>query len=125
MKSVGAKVTEFRRALTSAAERVHRDGRIRDPLFMVDAPMRDLLFAAMRARGVEVQRPIFDDVRESIDRLLGQEIARIAFGIPGAQLRAVRTDAVVAQAAALLQGVESADALVKRVPKPTATASRI
>ncbi len=125
MKSVGAKVTEFRGALTSAAERVHRDERIRDPLFMVDAPMRDLLFAAMRARGVEVQRPIFDDVRESIDRLLGQEIARIAFGIPGAQLRAVRTDAVIAQATALLQGVESADALVKRVPKPTATASRI
>lgn len=123
VRAVGTKVTEFRRALTVAAEQAQRNGRIRDPLFVVDAPMRDALYAEMRSRGVDVQRPIFDDVRASIDRVLGMEIARIAFGIPGAQLRAVRTDAVVAQAAALLQGVETAEALFKRVPKPSATAS--
>jgi hypothetical protein len=87
--------------------------------------MRDALFQSMRARGVDVQRVVFDDVRETVDRLLGQEMARIAFGIPGAQHRAVRTDPVVSRAASLLQGVETAEALFKRVPKPAASASGI
>ena len=85
--------------------------------------MRDALYATMRAHGVDVQRPIYDDVRESVDRLLGMEMARIAFGIPGAQQRAVRTDALVAQAVQLLVGVETADALLRRIPKPATRTS--
>lgn len=125
VRAVGARVAPFRQALTASAEHVIRRRAIRDPLFTVDAAMRDDLYATMRARGVIVQRAIFDDVHESIDRVIGQEVARIAFGIPGAQLRAVRTDALVAQAAALLDGVETAAALFKRVPKQVATASGI
>jgi len=121
--AIGTSVAAFRLALTNAAEQIGRSQKIRDPLFMVDAAMRDVLFQAMRAQQVMVQRVVFDDVHESIDRLLGQELARMSFGIPGAQQRAVRTDPVVAQAVKLLQGVETAAALFKRVPPAKATTS--
>ncbi len=115
VRAIGTRVTQFRQALTGYAERVVATRRIRDPLFAVDAAMRDGLYAEMRARGVTVPRPTYDDVREAVDRVLGQEIARVAFGIPGAQRRAVHTDPVVAQAVSLLEGVETADALFRRV----------
>lgn len=123
VRAIGTRVTAFRQALTAYAERVVAARRVRDPLFTVEPAMREGLYAEMRARGVVVPRPIYDDVRESVDRVLGQEIARIAFGIPGAQQRAVRTDPVVAQAVALLEGVETADALFRRVAARTSTAS--
>ena len=123
VRSVGVRVAAFREALAASADRVVRSRAIRDPLFSVDQPMRDALYVTMRARGLDVQRGIFDDVRESMDRLLGLEVARIAFGIPGAQQRAVRTDPLVAQAVELLQGVETAEALLGRIPKPASTAS--
>ncbi len=119
VRSIGTRVTAFREALTSYADRVVRSGRVRDPLFAIDQQMRDGLYTAMVARGVDVPRGVYDDVRESVDRVLGQEIARIGFGIPGAQQRAVRTDRIVAQAVSLLEGVETAEALIKRIPKQT------
>lgn len=123
VRAIGTKVTPFREALTAYAERVVAARRVRDPLFTVDQAMRDRLYAEMRARGVVVPRAIYDDVRESVDRVLGQEVARVAFGIPGAQQRAVRTDPVVAQAVALLEGVETADALFRRVASRSSTAT--
>lgn len=124
VRAIGARVTLFREALSDAAEQLVKRRGVRDPMFTVDPAMRDALYAAMRSKGVDVPRTIFDDVHGSVDRVLGQEMARIAFGIPGAQQRAVRTDAVVAQAVALLQGVETADALFKRLPKVAVSAER-
>ena len=124
VRAIGTKVALFREALSDAAEQLVKRRGVRDPLFTVDPAMRDALYAAMRSKGVDVPRTIFDDVHGSVDRVLGQEIARIAFGIPGAQQRAVHTDAVVAQAVALLQGVETADALFKRLPKVAVSAER-
>jgi carboxyl-terminal processing protease len=123
VRAIGTRVTLFRETLTTYSENLVRAGRVKDPLFAIDTPMRDALFAAMRSAGLDVPRSVFDDVRSTVDRVLGQEIARIAFGIPGAQRRAVHTDPVVAQAVQLLSGVETADALFKRVPKPGATVS--
>lgn len=120
VRAIGTKVTAFREALTTYSEQVVRRRPVHDPLFFVDGPMREGLYAAMIARNINVPRTTFDDVRETVDRVLGQEIARIAFGIPGAQQRAVRTDKLVAQAISLLDGVETADALLKRIPRPAA-----
>jgi carboxyl-terminal processing protease len=116
VRAVGVRVSAFRRALTSAASRIVAAHRPRDPFFSVDVAMRDQLFAAMREQGLTVPRPVFDDVHDTVDRLLGQEVARVQFGTPGAQQRAVRNDPVVAQAVDLLRGVETADALLRRTP---------
>jgi carboxyl-terminal processing protease len=123
VRAIGTRVTPFREALTAYSERIVRAGRVRDPFFTIDAAMRDGLFAAMTAGKVDVPRYIFDEVHGSVDRVLGQEIARIAFGIPGAQQRAVHTDPVVSQAVELLAGVETAEALFRRVPARPAIAA--
>lgn len=114
VRAIGTRVTPFREALSAYAERLVRTGRVRDPLFSIDPAMRDGLYQAMLGARVDVPRSVFDEVRVSVDRVLGQEIARIAFGIPGAQQRAVHTDPVVAQAVQLLAGVETAEALFRR-----------
>ncbi|HVZ48741.1 MAG TPA: S41 family peptidase, partial [Gemmatimonadaceae bacterium] len=123
VRAIGTKVTAFRDALTTYAERIVQARLARDPLFTVDRAMREGLYGAMRAKGVNVPRPVYDDVTDVVDRVLGQEVARIAFGIPGAQLRTVRTDPVVAQAVSLVAGVETADALLKRVSAMPSPAS--
>jgi carboxyl-terminal processing protease len=123
VRAIGTRVTPFREALSAYAERVVRAGRVRDPLFSIDPAMRDGLFQAMQVARIDVPRSVFDEVHLSVDRVLGQEIARIAFGIPGAQQRAVHTDPVVAQAVELLAGVETAEALFRRAtsrPAPPA-----
>jgi len=120
VRAIGTRVTAFRTALTDHAEQLVRAGRVRDPLFTVDRAMRDGLYASLRANGVLVPRATFDAVTDLVDRVLGQEAARIAFGVPGAQRRAVRTDPIVAQAVRLLDGVETAEALIKRIPKTAA-----
>ncbi|MDA1081258.1 MAG: S41 family peptidase [Gemmatimonadetes bacterium] len=117
VRAIGTRVTPFRQALTEYAGQLIRAGRVTDPLFEVDRAMRDGLYGTLRARGVDVPRAVFDDVRDLVDRVLGQEAARIAFGIPGAQQRAVRTDLLVARALSLLEGVETAEALIKRVSR--------
>lgn len=117
VRSIGTGVMLFRETLTAYAERVVRGGGVRDPFFSVDAAMRDGLFGAMKSAKLDVSRQVYEDVHVTVDRVLGQEIARIAFGVPGAQQRAVHTDPVVAQAVELLGGVETADALFKRLPK--------
>ncbi|MCC7194715.1 MAG: S41 family peptidase [Gemmatimonadaceae bacterium] len=115
VRAVGTRVGDFRQALTAYAGQVVAGQRIRDPFFVVDQQMRDGLYSLMRTRGIAVPRATYDDARESVDRILGQEVARVGFGIPGAQQRAVHTDPVVAQAAALLDGVDTAEALFRRL----------
>jgi len=127
VRAVGDRVSDFRRALTASAQRNAAAARRDGPLFTVTQAMRDALYNEMRSRGLAVQRGIFDDARATIDLVLGQELAVVAFGIPGAQQRATMTDPVVSLAVELLEGVETADALFERAnagrsrPRPTAS----
>jgi hypothetical protein len=54
-------------------------------------------------------------VKRRANRVVGAEIAQQAFGVAGAQRRAVHLDPVVAQAVRLLQGVKAPAALFDRV----------
>jgi hypothetical protein len=96
--SVGTKVRVFRDALTAYAETVAKQGRIKEPTFVVTAEMRDGLWKTMAAKGLDVPRTIFNEASEAIDRVLGNELARVALGPNGAATRAVLNDAVVAEA---------------------------
>jgi hypothetical protein len=88
---------------------------VQDADFTVTPEMRDGLYKMMEARSVIVSRKTYDDAREAVDRVLGSEIVRQAFGIPGAQHRAVKNDEVIAKAAALLRGVAAPADLLARV----------
>ncbi|MFI5310208.1 MAG: S41 family peptidase [Gemmatimonadales bacterium] len=119
VESIGANVPQFRSALTSYADEVARRGLVSDPEFTVTPEMREGLWRAMLAKSVKVPRDAFDDAHEAIDRVLGTELSRAAFGVAGAQRRFVHGDAVIARAMKLLTGVTKPDALFKRVAQAT------
>ncbi|MFI5312334.1 MAG: S41 family peptidase [Gemmatimonadales bacterium] len=115
VEAVGARVPQFRSALTSYAGEVARHGGVKDPEFTVTAEMRDGLWRAMAATNLNVRRDVFDDAHEAIDRVLGTEVARQVFGNPGAQFRFVHGDALIARAVKLLAGVREPGKLFDRV----------
>jgi hypothetical protein len=94
---------------------VVRSGVVKDPDFKVTPEMRDGFWREMKAKHLTVPRDIFDDAHDAIDRVVGAEIAQQAFGVVGAQRRAVHLDPVVAQAVRLLHGVTAPAALFDRV----------
>ena len=80
-------------------------------LALCEAPLAS---SVKTAQQVIVPRSVYDDAHEAIDRVIGAEVARQSFGVPGAQLRSVHNDAMIAQAAALLRGVTAPDALIQK-----------
>ena len=115
VSAVGVKVPQFRAALTTYAADVTRRGLAKSAEFVVTPDMRQGFWNALVAQHVTVPRAVYDDAHEAIDRVIGAEVARQAFGVPGAQLRSVHNDAMIAQASALLLGVTAPDALIQKV----------
>jgi carboxyl-terminal processing protease len=115
VRAVGTKVPQFRDALSAYATDVTRRKLVKDPDFTVTPAMRDGLYKMMESKNVVVSRKVYDAAHEAVARVLGSEIARQAFGIPGAQHRAVKSDEVIAKAAALLRGAVTPKELFTRV----------
>ena len=115
VNAVGSRVALFRLALTTLAAELVRRGTVKDPEFAVTPEMRDGLYRAMTAKSLAVSRSTFDDAHEAIDRVIGDEVARQAFGLTGANRRLVRSDAVVTKAVQILRGVREPSKLMERV----------
>jgi carboxyl-terminal processing protease len=113
--AVGSRVKIFREALSSFAAKVVRSGAVKDPDFKVTPGMRDGFWRELKARSVVVPRDIFDDAHDAIDRVVGAEVALQAFGVAGAQRRAVHLDPLVARALGLLHGATTSTVLFDRV----------
>ena len=120
--AVGSRVPIFRDALATFAAQVVRSGEVTDPDFKVTQEMRDGFWRAMSAKKLTVPRDIFDDARDAIDRVMGAEIAQQAFGVAGAQRRAVHLDPMIARAVALLKGVTATNEMFERVAVAAAAA---
>jgi carboxyl-terminal processing protease len=100
---LGADVPRWRVALTAEARALVQQGAVRDSMFTVRPEWRPRVQARLAAMGMRVNPATFESVPDLIDRSLGNEIARQAFGIPYSQRRLVRLDDVVARAAEVLR----------------------
>jgi hypothetical protein len=100
---LGADVPRWREALTAEARALVREGAIRDSAFVVRPAWRARVRQQLDRMGLRVSSATFAGVPALVDRSLGNEIARQAFGIPFAQRRLVRADPVVQRAAELLR----------------------
>ncbi len=112
--SVGRKVPQFRLALKDYGAEVTRRKMVHEPQFVVTPEMREGLRRAMHTQGLDVPPDVYDAAHEAIDRVMGAEIALQAFGVPGAQVRAVRHDPVIARAAKLVAGAPAPGVLFDR-----------
>ncbi|MBA4070277.1 MAG: hypothetical protein C0497_00315 [Gemmatimonas sp.] len=103
--ALGASAPRFREAMKDFAAAEVRRGAVRDTAFVVTPAMRDALWAEATRRGVDTPRSLYDDASLLVDRQLGNELARQAFGLPFAGRRSARNDRVLQRAAELLRRV--------------------
>ena len=117
--ALGGKAAQFRRSVASYAASIK--GSIASADFAITPHMRDALYRRLAADSIIVDRRTYDAAAPLVDRLLGAEIARSAFGARAAFERGLESDLMVRKARALLTGVTSPAALIGRAAE---TASR-
>lgn len=102
--ALAGRVPAFRDALAAAAL------SLRPQVTAATAPVseawRTVLRRAMAQRGADVPDDAWKAAQPVVDRLLGLEVARFAFGPDGVFARQSRDDAVLQRAIALASGVE-------------------
>jgi len=105
--ALGRKIPQFRDALTDYALSIKGARTVTDREFVVSAEMREELWRRMAARGVAMDRAVFDAAAPLVDRLLTYEIARFVFGPDAEFARRARHDETVQTAVQLASGARS------------------
>ena len=111
---LGRKVSQFRDALTDYALSLKAAGTVRDPQFDVTTAMLDEVWKRMIARGVVMDRGIYDEYSGVVKQLLSYDIARYVFGPEAEFKRRVANDKAIATALELTTGASSQKALLQR-----------
>lgn len=86
------------------------------PGFTVPAAWRDQLFKRLVHDSIKITRQQFDGVTPYIDRVIGAQVARVAFGDSGAFRRSVPGDAQLVRALDLLQHANTQHELFSLAP---------
>ena len=111
---LGRKVSQFRDALTDYALSLKASGTVRNPQFDVSPAMLDEVWKRMVARGVVMDRGIYDEYSDVVRQLLGYDIARYVFGPEAEFKRRVANDKAIATALELATGAQSQKVLLQR-----------
>ncbi|NUP72501.1 MAG: S41 family peptidase [Gemmatimonadaceae bacterium] len=112
--ALGTKVAQFRDAMVDYALALKTSRAVASPDFAVTPAMRDELYRRLGARGIVVPRSVYDSATPLVNRALGAQIARYVFGPRAQTARSLREDATLARALALLDGVQTPQALLGR-----------
>lgn len=119
--ALGGKIPQFRDALTAFAITQKTSGAIRSPEFVVTPQMLDAFWSTLRARGVLLDKGVYDAASPLVSRLVGREIARFVFGAAAEARRSIDEDEVIQVAVRLAAGAKSPDELLKRAASANAT----
>ena len=118
-EELGADIQKFRDALTETALAVKSAHGVASPEFTVTAAMRDALWRRLQAKHVALTSAQFAAAAPLVDRLLGGEIARFAFGADAAFRRSVARDTVIATALDLASHARSQHDLLMEAARTT------
>ena len=113
-EALGANVPKFRDAMVDYAIALKTSHGVTSPGFEVTPAMRDELYRRLRARGIVVDRAVYDSAQTLVNRALGGQITRFVFGTQAEYARTLREDAGLAKARELLRGASTPDQLVRR-----------
>jgi carboxyl-terminal processing protease len=113
-ESLGANAPKFRDVLVDYAISLKTSRGVSSPEFEVTPEMRNELYRRMQARGIAVERAVYDSAQTLVNRVLGGQITRFVFGTQAEYARTLREDADLAKARELLRGVSTPAELVKR-----------
>ena len=112
-RALGDKVPQFRDALADYALSLRGSRTLTTPQFEVTPAMRDELWRRMVARGISLDRAVYDN-SPAVRRLIGYDITRFVFGVEAAFQRAAREDRTILTAIELVSGAQSTADLLKR-----------
>jgi carboxyl-terminal processing protease len=113
-EALGANVPKFRNAITDYAISLKASRAVSSPDFEVTPAMRDELYRRLGARGIVVDRAVYDSAQTLVNRALAAQITRFVFGTQAEYARVLREDTDLAKARELLRGVSTPEQLVRR-----------
>ncbi|HEY0969882.1 MAG TPA: S41 family peptidase [Gemmatimonadales bacterium] len=116
---LGAQTPLFREVLTDYALSLRGKAAVASPDFVITPGLREALWDHARARGVDVERAVYDSAAPLIDRLLSQEIARYVFGGETSVRRLAQNDRGVQVALSLLGQASTTEELLRAAERRT------
>jgi hypothetical protein len=111
---LGRKVSQFRDALTDYALSLKVSKAVKSEQFTVTQQMLDEVWKRMVARGVVMDRGIYDESAPVVRQLLSYDIARYVFGPEAEFKRRVSNDKAIATALEIATGADSQQTLLRR-----------
>jgi carboxyl-terminal processing protease len=123
VRALGRQADAFRDAAATYATAARASGLVRDERFVVTPAMREAVYRGLTSRGVTMDRGTFDAAASLVDRRLGYEIARAAFGPDAEFRRRASSDAALRTGQRLAAGARTQQELFARaaaLPKPAA-----
>ena len=122
IRALGAKASLFRDAVTDYALYLKATRGVTSPDFVVTPAMREEVWQRMRARGVDIPRPVYDDAEPRVSRVIGFDIARYVFGSEAEFRRRASVDKALQTALELARGAKTEQDLLRKVTAHAALA---
>jgi len=123
--ALAAKAGIFRDEVTTLALDVKAKHTVASPDFEVTPALLDDLYRRLVARGVKLDRSVYDDAKPVVSRVLAAEIERYVFG-PDAELRrSASSDAALAKALQLVEGVKTEADMLRRAALDKSSADSV
>jgi hypothetical protein len=117
--AIGRNMRRYRTAQTDEARALVRRG-LSGADFVVTPAMRDALHARLARAGLPLDRAVFNRASGWVDRQLGAEATRLAFGRAAEERRLVTRDRTVQEAVARLSAAKTTRELLVAAAPPTA-----
>src|SRR5205085_1937881 len=109
---------KFRATITEYAVARRPSFVTKDSSFVVTPEMTNEVYQRLQSRGIPLSRAVYDSAAPLVRRIIGQQVARVAFGPRVEFARGLRDDAALAKAVELLNGVHTSKDLLARAPAP-------
>jgi carboxyl-terminal processing protease len=121
-RRLGRDVLAFRDAVARVALLEREGVRAGPAAFVVTPAQRERVWTELQARRVRLDRAAFIEVGPLVDRLLGYELARVAFGPEAEFRRRADDDGTLARARAVLRAARTPSAVLAAVTDTAAAA---
>jgi len=113
-RALGKEGVRFRDAIVEVAVAARAAGAVRGNTIAVTPRDREMVWQRAQAMGIKLSRAAFDSSAAAVDRVIGYEIARIAYSSDDAWKYRLGTDRVAQAALSLMRGASTEHEVLER-----------